>query len=497
MEKPKSLTEFDLIDQAYITNRLDELLEKHKNEPYDNFSYKSGYTFDKERSYKNIYFYVPELKKFFFVSTEHLLFDLEYRYPTELVKDRIKEYNKANVFSIDELADCKHGYYSSFDEKSIIYPEVIELFKEDNPYSALQEYKEKITKKIEDYNRNYWRHGYHSMYKGRGEDLAYAITYLKYPQIEKMVKSDFDSVVNNWIHDHNNLQLYPRSFKDGNNMNDVTRLPKFAWQLLKDEGLTKDIAKWNEFRVWIQKDNLSKEQLETIINLQVRDMQTIKAIRSILNAEYNGKKLYTLDSLLNYLSRVDMYQAIRTEEAIIILRDYIKMAIDCNIEPITNSNSLKREHDVTMRNHQIVLQAKREEYQASLGIPFKERSKELSKYEFKDDKLQVIVPKEMEDLLQEGRNNNNCVGGYIERFAKGTSNIFFIRKNDDPEKSYITIEVNNDFSGVRQAYYGSNRDITNVEDLNFINKWVEHIKEIYTKTIHSLNMEKDIVDDMF
>lgn len=497
MEKPKSLTDYTLIEQQYIINRLDELLENHQNEPYSNFFYKSSYSYDNEKSYKNIYFYVPELKRFFFVSTEHLVHDLEYRYPTELVRDRIKNYSKNGIYSIDELADCKHGYYSSFDSKSIIYPEVIDLFKSDNTYSALQEYKDLMNRRRENHNNNYWRYGYYSLYEGNGEDLAYAITYLKYPQIEKMVKSDFDDIVHSWIHDSSNLQLYPRSFKNGNNMNEVTKLPKFAWQLLKDEGLTRDITKWNEFRVWIQKDNLSKEQLETILNLKIRDTQTIKAFRGILNAEYNGKKLYTLDSLLNYLSRVDMYQAIRSEEAIIILRDYIRMAIDCNVEPVTNSNSLKREHDVTNRNHQLILQAKREEYQASLGIPFKERSQELAKYEYKNDDLQVIVPKEMEDLLQEGRNNNNCVGGYIESFAKGRSNIFFIRKNDNPEKSYITIEVNNDFSGVRQAYYSSNREITNQQDIKFIDNWVEHIKELYNKTIQPLTMEKDIVDDMF
>ncbi len=498
MEKPKTLSDFSLIEQEFIVKRLDELLEKHQNEPYSNFFYTSGYYYDNNKKhFKNIYFYVPEVKKFFFVSTDHLLRDLEYRYPTEPVRERIKNYSKNDVFSIDELADCKHGYYSSFDNKSIIYDEIIDLFKSDNPYSSVQEYKELIIKKRAEANNNYWRYGCNSLYHGNAEDLAYAITYLKYPQLEKMVKSGFENLVNIWIHDSSNLQLYPRNFKNGNNMNEITKLPKFAWQLLKDEGLTRDITKWNEFRVWIQKDNLSKEQLETILNLRIRDTQTIKAIRGILNSEYDGKKLYTLDSLLNYLSRVDMYQAIKSEEAIIILRDYIKMAIECKIEPVTNSNALKREHDVINRNHQLVLQAKREEYQASLGLPFRERSQELAKYEYKDDNLQVIVPKEMEDLLQEGRNNNNCVGGYIESFAKGRSNIFFIRQNEDPEKSYITIEVNNDFSGVRQAYYSSNREITNPQDRKFIDNWVEHIKELYQKTTQSLSMEKDIVDDMF
>ena len=99
-------------------------------------------------------------------------------------------------------------------------------------------------------------------------------------------------------------------------------------------------------------------------------------------------------------------------------------------------------------------------------------------------------------MIQEGNGNNNCVGSYIEMFAKGKSNIFFIRKNDNPSKSYITIEVNSDFSKVRQAYYSSNREITNEKDLSFINTWIDRIKNIY-KESNDLSVDKDIVEDMF
>lgn len=496
MEKPKSLIEYTLIEQEFVTNALNELLDNHKSNSYKDFfrtrNEYLGYNETKKvNESKNIYFYVPELNKFFFVTTEHLLKDLEYRHPNEPVRERLLDYNRNEIFSIDDLADCRYGYYCNFSDKSIIYSEIIDKFKEKNPYSAIYEYEEQVERGRNNNFRNYRSRYYDDP---NIELLGYAMIYIKNPQIEKMFKSGLERFVVDWI--HNPSDLFPRNFKNGNNLNEITKLPKFAWQLLKDEGIY-DINKWNEFRVWVQKDNLSKEQLETILNLNIRDTSTIKAIRSILNSEYDGKKLYTLDTLLNYLSRVDMYQAIRTEEAIIILRDYIKMSLECNVEPVTNSNSLKREHDVVMRNHQILLRAKREEYKASLGEPFIERSKELSRYEYENNELKVIVPKEMEDLLQEGRNNNNCVGGYIERFAKGTSNIFFIRKKDDLERSYITIEVNNDFSGVRQAYYSSNREITKESDLNFIQSWVSHIKEIYKSTILNEDKDLDITDAMF
>lgn len=485
-DKPKALTEYTLIEQETIVQELDKLLKNHLDEPYSRFFYED---YQKNYHSRNLYFYVPLLNKFFFVNTQHLLNDLTYRNINDSVNTRLLNYSKNDIFSLDALSDVKYGYYIDFDSRTVIYPEIIDLFKEHNPYCAIYEYENfyRYKKENAQYNRYFYNRAINV------ELLCYAMTYIKYPQIEKLFKAGFEVMVSRWVREPS--VMYARSFKNGNNLNEITKLPKFAWQRLKDEGIS-NIGMWNELRVWIQKDNLSKDQLDTILNLGITETQIIKAIRSVLSYEYNGKKLYTLDSLLNYLERVDMYQAIRTTDALMILRDYIKMAIDCNIEPITNSNSLKREHDVVMRNYQILMREKRQEFQDKLGDLFQERGQKISEYEYSNRGLVVIAPKTIDDLLQEGSHNHNCVGSYVERFAKGQSNIFFIRKEETLEDSYITIEVNGDFTIVRQAFYSSNREITNLNDLKFIEEWIENNKSI-NKGNKKLEEEKDITDDMF
>ena len=79
---------------------------------------------------KNIYFYVPELNSFFFMTPDHILKDLEYRFPRETVNDNLMNYSINNIYSIDDIADCRHHYYESFENKSIVFPEVLELFRE-------------------------------------------------------------------------------------------------------------------------------------------------------------------------------------------------------------------------------------------------------------------------------------------------------------------------------------------------------------------------------
>lgn len=83
----------------------------------------------------------------------------------------------------------------------------------------------------------------------------------------------------------------------------------------------------------------------------------------------------------------------------------------------------------------------------------------------------VLLP-----ILIEGNQNRNCVGSYADRYAKGKSEIFFVRKKETPDKSYITIKTMNNATEIYQAYYSSNRTIDNQKDLNFLNKWISRNK---------------------
>lgn len=53
----------------------------------------------------------------------------------------------------------------------------------------------------------------------------------------------------------------------------------------------------------------------------------------------------------------------------------------------------------------------------------------------------VVVPKTADDIRLEGINMKNCVGGYVDRVAKGMSIICFIRHKEAPNKSFYTVEL--------------------------------------------------------
>lgn len=55
----------------------------------------------------------------------------------------------------------------------------------------------------------------------------------------------------------------------------------------------------------------------------------------------------------------------------------------------------------------------------------------------------IVIPYTVEDLIDEGNQQNNCVGSYYnDDIANGDDLIYFIRKKDNPEKSLVTCRYN-------------------------------------------------------
>lgn len=441
---------YDMFALDAISKKLNEI-----KDTYSTFDFKSTLPNDRwyqeERKYcRELIFYVPELNAIFSTNTKRTFFDDFCR------RGGIASLQPQQMKKITNLdRDYNWNYKIFFDHT------LVDDFLDNNRYSGLENFIQ-----------------YYSSKLCQRDIVMYALCYLENPCIEKLFQVGLKDFVRNWVFFPS--ALYKRNFKNGNNMNEITKLPKYAWQMmLKENVLTTNINAWNEMRIWIKKENLSKEHLQSIFNLNLYDSNHIKELRTILTATWEGKKIFSLESLLNYLERVDMYQAIGVGEALPILRDYIVMCRDLNIRPITDSNSLKREHDVTVRQYN---EHKNFKHDKMLEAGFNKRHAILSKYEYSDGRLQVIAPKCAEDVRMEGRNNRNCVGSYVDRVAKGQTNIFFIRNCVQPEKSYITIEINDDFSKVRQQYYGANRPIDRQEDLDFIQDWLQHNALVHEQT---------------
>jgi hypothetical protein len=47
------------------------------------------------------------------------------------------------------------------------------------------------------------------------------------------------------------------------------------------------------------------------------------------------------------------------------------------------------------------------------------------------------------ELIEEGKALHHCVGTYADRYAKGETNLFVIRRAADPNRPFFTMEIKN------------------------------------------------------
>ena len=85
-----------------------------------------------------------------------------------------------------------------------------------------------------------------------------------------------------------------------------------------------------------------------------------------------------------------------------------------------------------------------------------------------NEELQIVCPKRVNDLVAEGRALHHCVGSYVDRVAEGRCLIVFVRRVEEPEKPYVTVEVRN--GKIEQIHGDHNSDPTE-EVKKFVDLW--------------------------
>lgn len=101
---------------------------------------------------------------------------------------------------------------------------------------------------------------------------------------------------------------------------------------------------------------------------------------------------------------------------------------------------------------------------------FTKQQKNWRDYTFSYGDLSIVIPKEPRELITEGITLKHCVKSYIESTANGKTCILFIRKTDELDKPYFTMEIRGD--AIRQCHGKCNCDMTDEVD-EFVSKFCE------------------------
>lgn len=138
----------------------------------------------------------------------------------------------------------------------------------------------------------------------------------------------------------------------------------------------------------------------------------------------------------------------RTElDVWVTLKDYLRMAETLGYDLSVETVRRPRDLDLAHNNATEEINLRREREQAEKDRELARQAKESlkarrRKYDVKAEGYIIRIARTAEEVREEGRRLEHCVGGYAERHMKGTTTILFLRDAECPGKSLYTIEMN-------------------------------------------------------
>ena len=225
---------------------------------------------------------------------------------------------------------------------------------------------------------------------------------------------------------------------------------------------------------WLQYEQkqgikISKESLEWLSKKKM----TLSECKEILN------DLGSVNKMVNYLKK----QKIAPSKVITTWRDYLRMALlegyDTRDSIVRFPKDLKLRHDQLAERRNEKENKERLNKYAEIDKQIQERLPEVRRYFYEDDTYMIIPAGKCKELMKEGRELHHCVGAsdfYMKKMAAGETWILFLRKKEDLEKAYYTVEINLKTDKIIQFYSEFDRQPDKKVIGKFLNKYTKRLK---------------------
>ena len=190
----------------------------------------------------------------------------------------------------------------------------------------------------------------------------------------------------------------------------------------------------------------------------------------------------SLVQIKNYLERQKEYFDGSCQQALTTWQDYLAMAERLHYD--TSDEIVYRVRKLRQRHDELVLQSEAgslEEQASKMAAKYPHVNAicvELQeKYAYSDDDYTVLAPQDIFEIIKEGRMLHHCVGNdgagerYYDRMERRESFIMFLRRTEEPEDPYYTLEIEPDGT-VRQKRTLFDRQHEDIEQATeFLLKW--------------------------
>lgn len=382
-----------------------------------------------------------------------------------LLLDKVQDYLVARVFELrsdydGEKQEFEH-YVSEYARK-IIEKDYLELRNE------------RIQPGVTSYSVNHWR------WQGDGDWRIYTGYWYETILSGFLYRDNLKQVLKDTVYEHSRMwEMIRNPYIEYYNLKHLLRVaasPSFETLVeLKLYNLADDADSFwttgtfnkifgvsKDFYEFMKKHNITKEQLDILKLYPVKNIRTIKFLEQYKYTIEEIKDYTSLDNFIYY------FRKNRLKDSHMYL-DYLqnakKLGLDLKNKRYLFPKNLKIEHDKVCNEVKIL-------EQELMNKKITKRFKKLQKNIFKNKKYIIIPASSVEDLIDESKQQNNCVRTYTERYADGNCDIYFMRNIDNPEKSLVTVEVRENKIVQKRT---KNNEKTTTEQDKFLKKWEETV----------------------
>jgi hypothetical protein len=298
--------------------------------------------------------------------------------------------------------------------------------------------------------------------------VSYLRIYQRYPYIENLVMQKASRLVNDYmVHSCNGYYGPIVTYARLGGINLKERQPAKMLGLTKTEFKQAVKGKWDkkdlEFYKQYKSNGLKLEDMKVCKKYSYYQLENCFKYETIMSrlfayiekqkARYSqNKNLVTPQYIYDYWDMVNSNGGDLTQSIV----KYPKAIIKAHDEEAKKTKALKNE----------------QHRQAFVSL-----AEKYSKYAFSYNGLCIRIAEQPEELTHEGKTLNHCVGRYIESHSNGEHCIFFIRKEESPDKPFFTLELDIGRLTVLQNR-GKHNCSRTAEVEVFEAKWLEYLKQL-------------------
>lgn len=220
-------------------------------------------------------------------------------------------------------------------------------------------------------------------------------------------------------------------------------------------------------------------EAEIMLNHPEVTDKTLKILTSIRNRSKKDLIIQAAEGLnLNHVLTLLSKTGSLKEEEIREYRDYVNMArargMDISDEIVYRNKKWRTFHAKYVEEKETEEDKEIDQKYQNIRKDYEENCRE---FQAAAEGYLFLVPRRASDIRNEGRLQHHCVGraGYIEKMDNRKSFIIFLRKQEEPEVPYYTIET--DGTRIIQAYgaYDRKPDWTTVNKL--LQEWIREVRK--------------------